>query len=194
MAKADDGREAPARGAARAWLGGNWGPKSESNPGLRGLLGGSGIGRHAFTEEWLSFKRLRAERDRLALGGAQREELREGLRVGRQEAPRRQLPERPLEWPPHPLGLGEEPEDYTRPDERIREDIRERLMISPYDASDVEVLVTHGEVTLMGTVYSSAEQWGIEEVVEAVPGVREVHNELRLEAGIHPGDSEHPQH
>jgi hypothetical protein len=159
-----------------------WGPKSESNPGLRGLLGGSGIGRHAFAEEWMTFRRLRAGQDRLAVASPPLEEP--------QEIPR-ELPERSQEWTPRPRVLGKASKGYTRSDERIREDIWERLINSPYDASEVEVFVARGEVTLIGTVLHRADQWGIVDVVETVPGVQDVHNEIRLETGTHPGDTGH---
>lgn len=78
---------------------------------------------------------------------------------------------------------GKAPKGYTRSDARIREDVCERLMYSPYDASDVEVTVTNGEVTLSGVVHTRADKWGIEDVAEAVLGVHDVHNQIRLIRG-----------
>ena len=75
---------------------------------------------------------------------------------------------------------GKAPKGYTRSDTRIREDVCERLMYSPYDASEVEVTVSQSEVTLSGVVHTRADKWGIEDVAEAVLGVREVHNRIRL--------------
>ena len=80
-------------------------------------------------------------------------------------------------------GQGKAPKGYTRSDARIREDVCERLMYSPYDASGVEITVTHGEVTLAGVVHTRADKWGIEDVAEAVLGVRDVHNQIRLVRG-----------
>jgi len=77
-----------------------------------------------------------------------------------------------------PMGRG--PKGYQRSDDRIREDICERLMTSPYDASDVEVTVLQGEVTLTGTVRMRADKWGIEDVADSVLGVQDVHNQIRL--------------
>jgi hypothetical protein len=82
---------------------------------------------------------------------------------------------------PRPMGRG--PKGYQRSDERIREDICERLMTSPYDASDVEVTVLQGEVTLTGTVRSRADKWGIEDVADSILGVQDVHNQIRLNRG-----------
>jgi osmotically-inducible protein OsmY len=83
----------------------------------------------------------------------------------------------------HRGGLGKAPKGYTRSDERIREDICERLMTSPYDASDVEITVSRGEVTLTGTVSSRADKWGIEDVAESILGVQDVHNQIRVNRG-----------
>jgi osmotically-inducible protein OsmY len=77
-------------------------------------------------------------------------------------------------------GQGKAPKGYTRSDARIREDVCERLMYSPYDASDIEVTVSNGEVTLSGVVHTRADKWGIEDVAESVLGVHDVHNQIRL--------------
>jgi hypothetical protein len=79
-----------------------------------------------------------------------------------------------------PRGLGKAPRGYVRSDERIREDVCERLMDSPYDASDVDVQVKDGEVTLTGTVKSRQERRNIEDVVVAVRGVHDVFNRMRV--------------
>jgi hypothetical protein len=80
-----------------------------------------------------------------------------------------------------PMGRG--PKGYQRSDDRIREDICDRLMTSPYDASDVEITVSQGEVTLTGTVRSRADKWGIEDMADAVLGVQDVHNQIRVNRG-----------
>lgn len=98
-------------------------------------------------------------------------ELRERYRVHRHERA----------YTPRPIGRG--PKGYQRSDDRIREDICERLMTSPYDASDVEVTVSQGEVTLTGTVRIRADKWGIEDVADSVLGVQDVHNQIRLNRG-----------
>jgi hypothetical protein len=84
---------------------------------------------------------------------------------------------------PTPRQMGRGPKGYKRSDERIREDICERLMTSPYDASDVEITVSQGEVTLTGTVRSRADKWGIEDMADAVLGVQDVHNQIRVNRG-----------
>jgi osmotically-inducible protein OsmY len=63
-------------------------------------------------------------------------------------------------WPadrPHHVGKG--PRGYQRSDERVFEDVCDRLTDDPrVDASDVEVRVENGEVTLTGTVRSRVEK------------------------------------
>ena len=55
---------------------------------------------------------------------------------------------------------GKGPKGYKRSDERIREDINDRLTDDLYlDASDIEVTVSNAEATLSGTVESQYEQW-----------------------------------
>jgi osmotically-inducible protein OsmY len=79
----------------------------------------------------------------------------------------------------HHRGRG--PRGYTRSDDRIREDINDRLTDDYYvDASDVEVAVSGAEVTLSGTVDSREAKRRAEDVAEAVSGVRHVQNNLRV--------------
>lgn len=74
------------------------------------------------------------------------------------------------------------PKGYTRSDERIREDISEQLMRHHYiDASEVEVEVQNGEVTLKGTVNERRMKHEIEDLVDDVSGVRDVTNNIRVQ-------------
>lgn len=76
-------------------------------------------------------------------------------------------------------GLG--PKGYVRPDERIREDVCDRLCDDAMvDASDIEVAVAGSEVTLTGTVESRRERRRAEECAERVTGVTHVQNNLRV--------------
>lgn len=74
--------------------------------------------------------------------------------------------------------------DLSEPqlDTRILEDIQERLMNAWMDSSDVAVEVEDGEVTLHGLVDTSDEQRAVEDMVAGVPGVREVHSYLAVDA------------
>jgi hypothetical protein len=76
---------------------------------------------------------------------------------------------------------GRGPRGYQRTDERIREEINERLTAHGLiDATDVECRVVNGEATLTGLVDSRAAKRAAADLAEDVYGVREVHNELRV--------------
>lgn len=76
---------------------------------------------------------------------------------------------------------GRGPRDYQRRDERIYEDVCERLTEDDrVDASEIEVSVADGEVTLTGTVRSRRAKRRATDVVDAVKGVKDVHNSIRV--------------
>jgi hypothetical protein len=91
------------------------------------------------------------------------------------------------EWPaserwrvPGPY-TGRGPKGYQRSDERIREEVSDRLTAhGQIDASDIEVRVQGGEITLVGFVDSRDVKHAAEDLAEDIPGVREVHNQLRI--------------
>ncbi|HRI51338.1 MAG TPA: BON domain-containing protein [Pseudomonadota bacterium] len=73
------------------------------------------------------------------------------------------------------------PKGYKRSDERIREDVCERLgSQGEVDASEVEVQVQDGQVTLTGTVTHQRDKRHLEDLAEAVAGVQEVITQLRV--------------
>lgn len=76
---------------------------------------------------------------------------------------------------------GRGPKGYRRSDERIREDVCDRLADdSRVDATEIEVMVKDGEVTLAGTVCTRDEKRRGEDLAETISGVRDVHNNLRV--------------
>jgi hypothetical protein len=76
---------------------------------------------------------------------------------------------------------GRGPRNYQRGDERIHDDVCEALTRhGDVDACDIEVEVQNGEVTLRGTVPDRRQKRMAEDMAESVPGVRDVHNQLRL--------------
>jgi hypothetical protein len=88
---------------------------------------------------------------------------------------------------------GRGPRGYQRNDQRVYEDVCDRLTDDPrVDASDVEVKVENGEVTLNGTVRSRTEKHRAEDTIESISGVRDVHNHLRVSRG-HLGEPGAPQ-
>lgn len=77
---------------------------------------------------------------------------------------------------------GRGPKGYQRSDERIKEDVCDRLTQHPeIDASEIEVRVSNGEVTLTGSVDERNAKRIAEDAVENIHGVREVHNQLRVQ-------------
>lgn len=77
---------------------------------------------------------------------------------------------------------GRGPKGYKRSDDRIHEDVNERLTQHPeVDASEVEVEVRNGEVTLKGSVEHRHAKRMIEDVVDQISGVKQVHNQIRVE-------------
>jgi hypothetical protein len=76
-------------------------------------------------------------------------------------------------------GIG--PRGYTRSDERIMEDISERLMQhGNINARNIEIQVDQGDVTLSGTVDDRRMKRLVEDTVESVYGVTDVHDNLRV--------------
>jgi hypothetical protein len=76
---------------------------------------------------------------------------------------------------------GRGPKGYRRSDDRIKEDVCEQLTLHPdIDASEVEIKVQAGEVTLTGTVDDRQTKRMIEDVAESASGVKEVNNQLRV--------------
>lgn len=76
---------------------------------------------------------------------------------------------------------GRGPKGYKRTDDRIREDVCDRLSQQyDVDATEVEVTVSNGEVTLTGTVSDRDQKFRIEHIADSVGGVSEVHNQVRV--------------
>lgn len=76
---------------------------------------------------------------------------------------------------------GKGPKGYKRTDERILEDVNDHLTDAPsLDASDIEVSVSGGEVTLAGFVSSRQDKRHAEDIADDVFGVSHVQNNLRV--------------
>lgn len=90
-------------------------------------------------------------------------------------------------WADVPRGrfTGRGPKNYQRSNERIREDVCERLTENPdLDAREIEIRVEDREVTLEGKVEDRHAKRLAEDLAEVVPGVRDVHNHLKVEEGF----------
>ena len=84
---------------------------------------------------------------------------------------------------PH-RGLG--PHGYRRSDERIREDVCERLTDHPaVDARNLEVAVENGVVLLQGTVSERVMKYCAEDCSGRVSGVKDVDNRLHVDRPSH---------
>lgn len=77
---------------------------------------------------------------------------------------------------------GKGPKNYVRSDERIKEDVSDQLSHEgALDATDVEVMVEDGEVTLNGTVANRFAKRRAEDCCERVAGVGHIQNNLRVQ-------------
>ena len=77
---------------------------------------------------------------------------------------------------------GRGPKGYRRSDDRIRDDINDRLTDDAWlDASNIEVQVRETEVILSGAVNSREDKRRAEDLAESISGVRNVLNNLRVE-------------
>jgi len=85
-------------------------------------------------------------------------------------------------WQDRPRGYaGRGPKGYTRSDERIREEVSDRLTEhDAIDASGIEVSVKDGVATLSGTVDSRWTKRLAEDLAERAPGVRDVMNQITV--------------
>jgi len=87
-------------------------------------------------------------------------------------------------YPPGPKG-------YQRSDERVKEDISERLYGAYHvDSSEVTVDVRAGKVTLEGMVPSRHMKHAIEDMVDSCPGVMEIDNRIRVASSQYQGSSQ----
>ncbi len=76
---------------------------------------------------------------------------------------------------------GKGPKSYTRSDDRIKEDINDKLSDDPFiDATDMDVTVSNGEVTLTGNVDHRSTKRRAEDLAESVSGVKNVENRIRV--------------
>lgn len=76
---------------------------------------------------------------------------------------------------------GKGPKGYQRSDERIKDDINDRLSDDSFiDASEIDVTVENCEVVLTGTVDSREEKRRAEDIAERISGVKNVENRLKV--------------
>ncbi|WP_064749414.1 BON domain-containing protein [Lysobacter antibioticus] len=79
---------------------------------------------------------------------------------------------------------GRGPSRYTRSDERITEDLNERLTEDELiDASDIEVRCENGRIVLEGEVDQRWMKHRAEDIADACSGVKDVDNRIRVRGG-----------
>ena len=75
------------------------------------------------------------------------------------------------------------PKGYARSDERLFDDICERLSHESWiDPSEVEVHVNDGHVRLEGEVFDRFSKHAIEDIADSAWGVKDIENHLRIRA------------
>lgn len=80
---------------------------------------------------------------------------------------------------------GKGPRGYQRSEERIKEDVCDRLCDHPaIDATNINIEVSGTEVVLTGTVTSKDEKRRAEDLAESVSGVRNVENRIKVSESI----------
>jgi hypothetical protein len=85
---------------------------------------------------------------------------------------------------------GKGPKGWRRSDDRVKEDVCEYLERSAMiDASDVDITVAEGVVTLTGTVPDRQMKRMCEDEIEHLPGVKDVNNQLRVNRESSSSDS-----
>jgi hypothetical protein len=76
---------------------------------------------------------------------------------------------------------GRGPKGYTRADERILDDVNERLSDDPLvDARDIEVRCDQGTITLGGRVGARWVKHRAEDIADSVAGVKDIDNRIRV--------------
>jgi hypothetical protein len=80
---------------------------------------------------------------------------------------------------------GRGPKGYRRSDERIRDDVNDRLSDDEHlDASDIDVTVQDAVVVLSGTVNDRWDKRRAESIAENVSGVSNVENRIRIKSSL----------
>jgi hypothetical protein len=87
--------------------------------------------------------------------------------------------------PPTPNYAGRGPKNWKRSDGRVQEDVSDLLERHPgIDASDLEVEVRDGVVTLTGTVPQREMKRMAEDIIESCAGVKDIQNNVRVNRDI----------
>jgi osmotically-inducible protein OsmY len=164
-----------------AWLHGN-----DDNDGRVGRNErGAGFGQNSGREDYGSWRQYGESRGFLARAG---DEVASWF--GDEDASRRREQDHRQGRDQSQSHRGRGPSNYTRSDERIREDANDHLTHDHHvDASHINVSVKDGELTLDGTVDSRDAKRRAEDAVEHISGVKHVQNNLRVQDRSASGDT-----
>jgi osmotically-inducible protein OsmY len=78
---------------------------------------------------------------------------------------------------------GKGPKGWKRSDDRIYEEVCQILeQRGDIDPSEVEIKVSNGEVTMEGTVSDRTSKRRLDEAIDQVSGIKDVHNRVRVKA------------
>ena len=79
---------------------------------------------------------------------------------------------------------GKGPKDYRRSEDRIREDVCDRLTDDyMLDATNIQIQVQGDEVVLSGSVNTREQKRRAEDIVDSISGVKNVENRIRVNPG-----------
>jgi len=94
--------------------------------------------------------------------------------------------------PPQPSPSGDRSSDHHSPsDERMKDELSRALADSPLlDAADIIADINEGLVVLNGSVNNEDEKQAAADIANAVSGVRDVENRLRIFVPLTPRDAE----
>jgi hypothetical protein len=84
---------------------------------------------------------------------------------------------------------GQQPPGQVGGDQALEQRIREtlRATIPPQAAASIQVTASNGRVTIRGNVPGEAERERVEDLIQQMPGVREVENQLQVQPQGAPG-------
>lgn len=164
----------------------NYGSFQGSGTGYGAYQGspGSGYGSYSGTagSNYGSYEASPTRRQNISrYGGVSATDQYEGLATGFSGPFRNENKYQPQQQQGQFVGRG--PKGYRRPDERIKDDVCYSLMQAPHvDASQIEVHVDRGAVTLTGSVTDRNMKRMAEDCLENVQGVTDVHNQLKVQS------------
>lgn len=85
------------------------------------------------------------------------------------------------------MHAGKGPRGYRKSDQRLHDEVSDALTRDPgVDATEIDVKVENGEVTLTGTVQDRNQKRMAEHCAERVEGVQDVHNQVRVKNEARP--------